>query len=259
MDNNPQPQPQRMSELLSQVATIASVRTTALGLTRTDKSASYDTERDHHALPGIARVSVSRLAGAEQKVRDIRAAQVQARECLNRLTTAWGEGGRQRLLPNTNIEKFLKEWSPVKDGFDRLVGDLNNAAPDLIAQAEANLGSFDVAPPTVEEIRDAFSLDFDLVPIPDSASYTSSNLDERLEEVLRERFEAHVSAAYQQAQSDALQRVAVPLGNLVERMTAYDKREVEKAKGIDVGREGVFRDAWSATSRRLRSRLTAST
>src|SRR5688572_33416357 len=106
---------QRLSAILSQVATVAVIRTTALGLSRTDKQASAESERDHNALRGSAKVSVSRLAGAEGRVKDIRAVQNAARAALADNTTAWGD---RRLLANANIEKFLRRYRAAKTEHD---------------------------------------------------------------------------------------------------------------------------------------------
>ena len=113
-----QPQPQRMSELLASVATIASVKATCLGLARTDKQASVDADRAHNAMQGAGRVAVSRLAGSEARVKEIRATHAIGRDVMNRFTTAWGD---RRLLPNVNINPFYSEWGTVKSEHDRLV------------------------------------------------------------------------------------------------------------------------------------------
>ena len=236
--HNP-PQQQRLSAILSQVATVAVIKTTALGLSRTDKQASAESERDHNALRGSAKVSVSRLAGAENRVKDIRAVQNEARAALTDNTTAWGD---RRLLANVNIGKFLQRYQAAKAEHDAMVEAMVRDAPVLIAAAQHNLGSFDVDVPTIDEIAQAFSLDFTMEQIPDSESYSAQGMDAQVEAELKRRFEANIASAYQQAQNDALLRLQKPLANLVERMNAYNKREEDSAKGIDVGREGYFRD-----------------
>lgn len=233
------PPNQRLSAILSQVATVAAIRTTALGLSRADKNAASESEAQHNSARGIARVSVSRLAGAEDRVKELKAVQNEARAAMIDNTTAWGD---RRLLANTNIERFMRRFMVSKAEFDKLNAALIADAPRLIEAANRNIGSFDIEPPTVEEIAGAFSLDFTLEQIPDSASFTGAGMDKAVEEELKRRFEANIEAAYQQAQNDALLRLQKPLAALVERMTAYNKREEELAKGIDVGREGYFRD-----------------
>ena len=234
------PQPQSMSALLASVATVISVKTTALGLSRTDKQASAETERDHNAKSGIARVSVSRLAGAELQIKEIKSLHGEARMVANKWSTIWND---RRLMPNVNIQPYLKDWMAVKQLHDEKVNQLHADAPRLVMEAERNLGDFNIEPPTIEEIREAFSLEFTMEPVPDANNFRNTTLDNNLEAQLRERFEADVAAAYQMAQRDTMQRLSKPLQNLVERMGAYNKREADVASGLDVGREGYFRDS----------------
>jgi hypothetical protein len=228
-----------ISTLLSQVATIASVRGKALGMSRLDKDASKQSERAHNAKEGIARVSVSRLAGAEERVKEIISFQNDARTLLAENTTAWGD---RRLLPNSLLEKFMHPWSELKREHDEKVEQFVAAAPQLIASAETNKGNFNVQIPTLEEIEKAFDLSFNLEPVPDVSTYKSGNLDKAVEKVLKERFEANIKAAYTEAQADAVQRLAKPLENLVNKMTAFNERESAKVKGLSVDKSGTFRD-----------------
>lgn len=238
--NQPTMQPQTMSGLLSQVAIVAVVTTTSLGLGRTDKQASKETERDHDAADADARVTVNRLAGAKDRVKEIRNVQRQAQETLTKYTTAWSD---KRLLPNVNIQKFMEEWHKAKAEHERLVAKLVEDAPALIEKAQEKLGTFDVAPPTVDEIRDAFSLDFKIDQIPDATHFKSSGLDQQIEAALKRRFEADIAAAYQHAQRDAIERLAEPLKKLAEKMEGWNEREAQKARGVDVGREGSFQES----------------
>jgi len=239
MLNNPNQPQQSISSLLAQVATTIQVSSTALGMSRKDKTASAVADRDHNAKAGVSSVNVSRLAGAEDQIKAIRQQVTAARQVAIENTTAWGE---RMLLANVNIERFLKQWMPVKTAHDQMVKELEDDAPRLIERARQNLGSFAVEPPTEEEIRGAFTLDFKMEAIPDASKFTSNIVNKQVEAELQRRFEADIAAAYQRAQQDALQRLAAPLQQMVERMSAYDDRERDKANGIDV-KGGYFRDS----------------
>ena len=241
MNMHTPPQQQRLSAILSQVATVAAIRTTSLGLSRQDKSASTELDQTHAAQGGTYNASAKRLTreGVE-KVKALNAKANDARMCLNTNTTAWGD---RRLLANVNIQRFLGEFSTHKSEYDRMLEQLIYDAPRLIAESEINLRNVvGVEPPTLEEIENAFSLEFTMEQIPDSSSFSAPGMDKAVEDELKRRFEANIEAAYHQAQNDALLRLQKPLANLVERMNAYNKREEDTAKGIDVGREGYFRD-----------------
>lgn len=230
---------QNLSGLLSQVATIASIKASTLGMKRQDKEAAKMSERDHNAMSGIASVSISRLAGAEDRIKNIVSIQREAREILYGYTTAWGD---RRLLPNTMLEKFMVDWGKQKTTFDEEVNRLSYDAPELIEKAQANKGNFKVDIPTVEEIRGAFSLEFAIEAVPDVSQFQTSGLDKAVEKQMKEIFERNIQAAYTDAQADAVRRVAKPLQTLVERMEAYNQKEIDQAKGLTTGRQGFFRD-----------------
>lgn len=231
-------QPMRMSALLGQVALIVTIRTSCLGLTRTDKTASDQSTVEHNAIVGAGRVVANRLAGADAPIKKIRAIQKEAQDMGKGLSTDWN--GR-RLMPNVNLEVFLREFNHYEAKFNHEVDQLVADAPRLIAQARANLGSYSVEPPSLAEIKSAFRLDYVCEPIPDMSRYSASNLDSLLQIALRDQFEANTEAAYAYAQQDVLQRVAAPLQALVERLSAFDARVAAQDKGEDV-KGGFFRD-----------------
>ncbi len=229
-----------LSDALREVAMIGEIRASALGLTRTDKNASRKSEADHQARNGAAKVIVSRLAGADDLHKEICALQAEARDNLHGYSTAWGNSAGRRLLPNANFEPWIRAQARIAKTFEEKVAEIKERAPDLVAQAKANLGAFDIEPPTVEEIGSAYSLHYSLEPIPDGTQFQGSPA---VEEWLKKQFERNVAVAYAEAQSDALQRLATPLGNLVERLANYDGRLDKIANKEDPGRHGYFRDS----------------
>jgi len=230
---------QSISELLSQVSTVASVKASTLGMSRLDKGASKEAERSHNSMSGIAKVNVSRLAGAEDRVKELVSLQRDGRQVLIDITTAWGD---RRLLPNTLIEKFMGQWMPIKKTFEEKVNTFIYDAPQLIENALMNKGSFAVDIPDMEEIKQAFKLEFELEPVPDVSKFNSNILDKDFEAEMKRRFEANIEAAYTTAQADAVHRVAKPLEKLIERMNAYSQKEIDNAKGLDTKGQGFFRD-----------------
>jgi len=228
-----------ISNALREVSMIAEIKTTALGLTRTDKRASAQSAQAHHAHSGAARVSVNRLAGADDLHKDITALQEAIRVNLAAYTTSWGTTGR-RLLPNANFDPWIREHARLQEEFNGKVETLKAEAPALVQKAATALGQYDIQPPSVDEIRNAYSVRYGLEPIPDSKQFT--NLPPGVEEILRQQFEMNISTAYQEAQLDAMSRLAKPLEALVERISAYDDREAAIARGEEPGKSGIFRD-----------------
>lgn len=227
-----------LSKIIGEVAVLASVRTSALGMTKLDKEASKDSDSSHAARAGTARVNVNRLPGAESAVDAIKKQHTHARNLLQSYTSQWGSD--RRLLPNVHIGEFTGKFDVIQREHNWLVAEFMKNATVYIQQAERNLGNYDVTPPSMDEIKNAFALEFDLAPVPDISAYTTG--DSALEQAMKKRFEADIVAAYEGAQKDLFKRLAEPLKNLIDRMAAYDEREELKAKNIDVGRTtGTFK------------------
>jgi hypothetical protein len=226
-----------LSKVISELAVIAAVNTSALGMSKLDKNASKDSDHAHSARQGTAKVNVNRLPGAEGQVDNIKRYHTRARLLLRSFTTAWGVD--RRLLPNVHIPEFTGEFGDIQREHDREVSAFVANATVYIQRAQQNLGTYDIAPPTEYEIANAFSLQFDLAPVPDVGAYTTGDIT--LQKAMRERFEEDIRASFVGAQKDLFQRLAEPLENLVDRMNAYEERERLKDRNIDVGKTGTFK------------------
>src|SRR5262245_5676523 len=93
-----------LSKVLGELAVLASIRASALGMTKLDRQASADSDIAHKAEAGISKVSVTRLPGAEADVDAIKTKARKGRSILMAHTTQWGFD--RRLLPNQNIGDF---------------------------------------------------------------------------------------------------------------------------------------------------------
>lgn len=226
-----------LSKIIGEVAVLASIRTSALGMSKLDRTASKDSDAAHNARAGAAKVNVNRLPGAEGVVDAIKKQQSQGRLCLFQYTSQWGSD--RRLLPNTYIGEFSGEFDMIQREHNRLVSEFVANASRYIVAAQHNLGSYEVTPPSMHEIQNAFSLEYELAPVPDISAYTTGN--SALEQSMKQRFEADIKAAYDGAQKDLLKRLAEPIENLIDRMKAYDEREMLKSKDIEVGKTGTFK------------------
>jgi hypothetical protein len=229
---NAMPSKPRLSAMLGQVATIARISKTSLGLRRLDKKASAQSDMAHNARQGTGKTTVSRLSGAEDRIKEINDIANEASAGLEAMTMRWGNSGGQRILDNASLQRWLAFYTPIKAKYDQKVQELIDDAPDLIEAAELNKGSYDVAVPTLEEFENAFSLTYEMIQIPDSETFQATGVSAQIEAEMKRHFEAGIEAAYQNAQTDALKRLAAPLANLVKQLTAFDQTEEQKARGV---------------------------
>lgn len=231
-----------LSDMLRQVAMVAEISTSAIGLTRTDKTASRQADQNHAAKDGAGKVVVNRFAGADELIKEIMSYQTEARANLIKYTSTWGVSKR-RLLPNANYQKWLTDHVEINDQFEDKCLQLSQQADAIIAEATKNIGTYRIDLPTKSEIENAFSLSFALEPIPDASAFAKDPTMAAANEELIYQFNKNMEASYNQATQDAAQRLADPLQKLAERMEIFTQREKSKAAGQgDTAREGYFRD-----------------
>ena len=99
---------------------------------------------------------------------------------------------QREFLANDQMQAFLGIWAKAKAEHTALVDSFVADAATLIAEANQNLGTFNIAPPTEEEIRNAFSLEFEMSQIPDTSTFKTSGFDAAVEAELKRRFEASI-------------------------------------------------------------------
>jgi hypothetical protein len=229
-----------LTESLQETCLMVVVRTTALGLRRTDKASSDGLNHDKEAAPGAGRVVVDRLPkGADDLHRAITKAQNDALACVKHFTLAFGSETSWRLLPNANFTPFLKAYAVHDKAFKEACARMAAEAPAVIAAAAAALGKFNIAPPTEAELRNAYTLTYEFRPVDDPKGFRG--LPPTTAAKLQSIMERRLAAAREAAAGEFLQRFLKPLEHFVERMRLFEERENSEADGKERGRTGVFR------------------
>ena len=231
-----------LSDALQNACMIVTVNTSALGLTRLDKRASAESDDAHNAVRGAARVIVSRLPGVESDHRDLIAVQNDTRAFTYGCTAPWGvktSDGR-RIMANNMFEKWIGGFAARHEIFMRKREVMLAKAPDMIAEAERNRGQFDVRPPTLDELRNAYDMSYTLEPIADASCF--GPMGQQVDVFLKQQYDINVAASFRAGQVDRVEAARPLVERVVERMKAFQERETLIADGKDPGREGVFRD-----------------
>lgn len=132
---------------------------------RRDIGASEDVVKQTGSSAGMARVNKSLMQSDELKA-VYNAASAIRKEFYDN-TLPWGMDGTQ-ILPTENYMKYTASLRSRKAEWDRLVDVFIAAYPTLARGAKKDLGSlFNPADyPTVEAVREKFSIDLTVLPLP---------------------------------------------------------------------------------------------
>jgi len=228
-------------DALKETTILACVSTRALGLERTDNTASAKVVEDNQAVNKAAKVKVNRLAGADHIHKAIVSLQSEASSILRRRSQPFGEEEKWRMLPNAFFEKLIGELAPVKQKHDALLDKLAAEGQSILDAAQKNVGTFDVRLPSLDELVNAYELTTEFRPIPESANF--KGLNSNTIDKLREMHDQRLVAAVATAERNTLERFIDPVERFVDRMKAYDERIKKLANDPDSkDKTGIFRD-----------------
>lgn len=233
---------QDLISALQDTAMLCGLRTRALGLQRTHKTASVQVTADNNAATNAASVRVNRLAGADSYHRQIVSLQTTMRRLYEANTLPWDGAGGWRLLPNTSFLRVAGLMQPIQKQIKTCLEEYAAKATDIIEQARVNLGSLadEIALPTVEELVDAYETKLEFGTISDTKAL--KNLPASLADKLATHMQNRAQVAYTDAMEDIKKRMVKPLRHLIERLYAYDDRESRDKVEGERDLQGVFRD-----------------
>jgi hypothetical protein len=136
-----------------------------------------------------------------------------------KMTLPWMDNGA-RLLPSKLFLEYSQEVRKMQAQYERLVDDLVNKYPQLVQEARQRLGTmYDPDDyPDAYDIRSKFSVETDIMPVPDGADFRVGVADSE-----RERIRAEISqrVALRQASAirDAWIRIREVVGNVAARLS----------------------------------------
>lgn len=226
-----------LSDAIRDIAMLVDVTCTQLGISRTDKAASRAADAAHNAVQGSGKVVVSRLPGCAHLHDAIVSVQGKIRKNVTQHTMPWGS---RRLLTTNLFEPWIREHATLQQEHDGLIEKLVAEAPALVHQANINKGSYDVEPPTIDELSNAYSVSYSLEPVPDAGNFPS-NISEGVDAWLKHKFESDMQANVQMAKRDAVSRLVKPISNLVQRCAEMEEKN-EKANAGEKVKASAARD-----------------
>lgn len=231
--------------------------TSSFGTERTDRSKSDEVTSGEGATRDAARVVVNRLPGpAKHHHNRVVKMQSSARELVNQYTTPWDETG-WRMLSTSSFDALMRQLHPLNEQFRSALADYTQAAPQVLKDAVDALGGLasGVTMPSAEDMIKAYDMRVDIVPVPDGANFRG--LPPNAKEILGQRLKKQIAASFEKGVASIIERLQPMLNTAVERLTAYDNRLEQQARGVEVGRHGAFRDTLISNFHPVLDLLTA--
>lgn len=136
-------------------------------------------------------------------------------------TLAWADGG-QRILPSALFMEYRDDLAKHRKVFETEVGHFIEKYPDLVQQARHNLGSMYNPKdyPDVADLRKAFGVDLNIMPVPDATDFRVDVDDETKAEI-----QASITASIAERQADTVKECWSRLREVLERIVEQCSKE----------------------------------
>ena len=191
-----------------------------------DKGAAKKAESDHGSVDGTYTAYKKLFAGTEDKLKAVNSVLDAARTRHYQMTMPWSttgmdDSGRRdgpRLLPNTLFMEYITEMGQAKQTMQQRFSELRQAYPQLLQEAQRNLGSAFVITdyPTPDELEQLFALDFEFSPIPEGVDF--KGLPAQQAQRLSDALEKSKRACMENAMRDVWSRMHDVVFKLAERL-----------------------------------------
>lgn len=194
---------------------------------KVDRAATATVIDDNCAVNNAARVHKNLMAGTTMR-KDISDFAAACYTWHRSRTVPWADKGA-RLLPTSLFLDYKTEANQRRDKFNQMVGDFVKEYPNLIQQAQANMGSLFSASdyPSEEEVASKFGFRLVFSPVPESNDFRLAVPAQELEE-LRSQYEDSFKSRLADAMKEPWDRLHDMLQTMSTKLTDVEGVEEKK-------------------------------
>lgn len=182
---------------------------------KVDRAATATVIDDNGAVNSAARVHKNLMAGTSMR-KDISDFAASCYTWHRSRTVPWADKGA-RLLPTSLFLGYKQEANQRRDKFNQMVDAFLKEYPNLIRQAQTNMGSLFCASdyPSEEEVASKFGFRLVFSPVPESNDFRLAVPAQEMEELRRE-----YDAAFESRIADAMREPWTRLHDMLQTMSA---------------------------------------
>ena len=170
-----------------------------------DRSTSYEVCDAKHADHDLGRFNKQIIP--KRYLKNIQQIVNKTRNYHYSNTLPWQHKGAD-LLPGRHYMKYVKNMGRLREKFEQAVNDFLDNYPTIIQQVQNNLNDlYDTTDyPQVEQIRNKFSMDINMSPVPSSGDFRIDINQKELDK-LKAKLDEQVNAAQQAAEQELFSRL----------------------------------------------------
>jgi hypothetical protein len=209
--------------VITHKAMLAAVHISIWTATKHDRKVSRDVANQHGAQERAGRYNKQLLMGAS-RLEDLRTLAGQIRQHFYKVTLPWSDEGL-RLLPSHFLFELTARMREFKVDFSAGVEQFLEVYPSYIREAHAELGSLfrEEDYPSVDKLREKFSVNLEILPISTGDDFRVTMSAEEQARIARE-IDANVRQRLDKGTDDLWKRLRDVVSHMVDRLNEPDSR-----------------------------------
>jgi hypothetical protein len=209
--------------VITHKAMLAAVHISIWTATKHDRKVSRDVANQHGAQERAGRYNKQLLMGAA-RLEDLRTLAGQIRQHFYKVTLPWSDEGL-RLLPSHFLFELTARMREFKADFSAGVDQFLEVYPSYIREAQAELGSLfrEEDYPSVDKLREKFSVNLEILPISTGDDFRVTMSAEEQARIARE-IDANVRQRLTKGTDDLWKRLRDVVSHMVDRLNEPDSR-----------------------------------
>lgn len=209
--------------MITHKAMLAAVHISVWTATKHDRKVSREVADQNGARERAGRYNKQLLMGAS-KLEDLRSLSGQIRQHFYKVTLPWSDEGL-RLLPSHFLFELKARMREFERDFNDGVESFLTVYPEYIREARSELGGLfrEEDYPSVEKLRDKFSVKLDVLPFPAGEDFRVEMSAEEQARMARE-IDANAKEKLAKGTEELWKRLRQVVGHMVERLNEPESR-----------------------------------
>jgi hypothetical protein len=209
--------------VITHKAMLAAVHISIWTATKHDRKVSRDVANQHGAQERAGRYNKQLLMGAA-RLEDLRTLAGQIRQHFYKVTLPWSDEGL-RLLPSHFLFELTARMREFKTDFSAGVDQFLEVYPSYIREARAELGSLfrEEDYPSVDKLREKFSVNLEILPISTGDDFRVTMSAEEQARIARE-IDASVRQRLTRGTDDLWKRLRDVVSHMVDKLNEPESR-----------------------------------
>jgi hypothetical protein len=209
--------------MITHKAMLAAVHISVWTATKHDRKVSREVADQNGARERAGRYNKQLLMGAS-KLEDLRSLSGQIRQHFYKVTLPWSDEGL-RLLPSHFLFELKAKMREFERDFNDGVESFLTVYPEYIREARSELGGLfrEEDYPSVEKLRDKFSVKLDVLPFPAGEDFRVEMSAEEQARMARE-IDANAKEKLAKGTEELWKRLRQVVGHMVERLNEPESR-----------------------------------